>query len=81
MKLLSDMITGIDGETIDPARVIGYGTAILLSVTFVFNSVWSLMHGATWDPQAYGVGAAAVSAAVVAAAYGVSIKSKTEPTT
>lgn len=71
--------TGPDGETFDPARVIGYGTAISIIATFLFNSVWSVVHGAAWDPQAFGVGAAAVSATVVAAAAGVAMKGKSEP--
>jgi hypothetical protein len=68
-----------DGETFCPARIIGYGTAFSTVSTFVFNSIWAIVHGAVWDPQAFGLGAGAVSLAVVAAATGAAIKAKTEP--
>lgn len=78
--LLTQLFTGLDGVTLDPARVFGYGGAVLGVGTFVFNSVWAAVHGAAWDPQAYGVGLCAVLAGVCAVGAGVALKAKTEPT-
>ena len=73
------MATGPDGETFDPARVIGYGSAVAGVGVFLFNSVWSVTHAGTFDPQGYGVGFGAVCAGIMAVGIGVNAKSSTEP--
>ncbi len=78
--ILKHMLTGIDGETFDPARVIGYGAATAGVAAFLFNSVWSVIHSNTFDAQAYGLGFAGVCAGVAAVGVGVAAKAKTEPT-
>lgn len=77
--LLRDLFTGIDGVTFDPARVIGYGSCAAGVGTFLFNSVWSVVHTGAFDPQAYGVGFGAVCAGIMAIGIGVGAKANTEP--
>lgn len=79
-NLLTQLFTGIDGATFDPARVIGYGAAVVGVGAFVFNSAWAVTHGAAFDAQAYGIGFGAVLAGVMAVGVGVGAKAKTEPT-
>lgn len=78
--LLKHMLTGIDGITFDPARVIGYSSAVAVVGGFLFNSGWATVHGAAFDAQAYGVGAGMVLAGIAAVGAGVAVKAKTEPT-
>lgn len=78
-RMIKMMATGPDGVTFDPARVIGYGAAVAGVGVFLFNSVWSVTHAGTFDPQAYGVGFGAVCAGIMAVGIGVSAKSSTEP--
>ena len=78
-NFLIQIFSGIDGSTLDPARVIGYGASIVGVLAFVFNSVWSVTHGAAFDSQAYGIGLGAVLAGVMAVGVGVGAKSHTEP--
>ena len=77
--LLNQLFSGIDQKTIDPARLIGYGSAVIGVSAFVFNSIWSVTHGAAFDSQAYGIGLGAVLAGVMAVGVGVGAKSHTEP--
>lgn len=77
--MIKMMATGPDGETFDPARVIGYGAAVAGVVVFLFNSVWAVVHSHAFDPQAYGVGFGAVCAGIMAVGIGVSAKAGTEP--
>ena len=77
--MIKQLFTGIDGETFDPARVIGYGAAIGVVVVFLFNSVWATVHGNTFDANAYGVGSAGVLAGIMAIGIGVGAKANTEP--
>ena len=79
MKIIKMMGTGIDGQTYDPARVIGYGSALAGISTFVFNSIWTVTHGAAFDAQAFGIGLGAVLAGVCAVGVGVGAKAHTEP--
>ena len=78
-NMLKMMITGLDGKTVDPARLIGYGSAVVGVGAYVFNSIWSVTHGAAFDSQAYGIGLGAVLAGVMAVGVGVGAKSHTEP--
>lgn len=77
--MIKQMMTGADGVTFDPARVIGYGTAVAGVSVFLFNSVWSVMHTHAFDPQTYGVGFGAVCAGIMAIGIGVGAKSHAEP--
>jgi hypothetical protein len=74
-----DCATGPGGEVFDPARVIGYGTAIAGVAVFLFNSVWAVTHGEKFDQQAYGMGFAAVCGGIMAIGIGVGAKAHTEP--
>lgn len=78
-NLLTQLFTGLDGSTFDPARLIGYGSAIVGVGTFVFNSLWAVTHGAAFDAQSYGIGLGAVLAGVMAIGAGVGLKAHTEP--
>lgn len=78
-RMMKMMFTGPDGETFDPARVIGYGTAVAGVGVFLFNSVWAATHSHAFDPQTYGIGFGAVCAGIMAIGIGVGAKSHTEP--
>jgi hypothetical protein len=78
-NLFKMMMTGPDGVTFDPARVIGYGTAIAGVAVFLFNSMWAVLHTHAFDPQTYGVGFGGVCAGVMAIGIGVGAKAHTEP--
>lgn len=72
-KFVKDQITGIDGESYDPARI----WAIIFSAGFLFGAMYNLIHlHIPFDLQQFGVGAGALLAL---GAWGVSIKSHTEP--
>lgn len=78
-NLMIQIFSGIDGKTIDPARLIGYGAAAAGVGVFLFNSIWSVLHAGTFDAQAYGIGLGGVLAGVMAVGVGVGAKAKTEP--
>lgn len=72
-KLIIDMLTGKDGSTYDVVRVGG----VMTLLTFLALAAYAVVaKGQTWDPQAFGIGAGAVIAAVGAAC---GLKAKTEP--
>lgn len=77
--MIKQMLTGPDGCTLDPARVVGYLTAIAGVAVFLFNSVWAVTHGEKFDLQAYGMGFAAVCGGIMAIGIGVGVKAHTEP--
>lgn len=77
--MIKQMMTGPDGVTFDPARVIGYGTAAAGVGVFLFNSVWAVVHSHAFDPSTYGAGFAAVCAGIMAIGIGVGAKAHTEP--
>ena len=79
IHMLKQMMTGIDGTTFDPARVIGYGSAVAGVSVFLFDSIWSVVHTKSFDPQAYGMGFGAVCAGIMAIGIGVGAKAATEP--
>lgn len=68
---IKNMATGIDGETIDPARVLW----MLGCLVYLGGSVVLIYRG-TWDPQNYGIGLAAV---LGGGALGVKVKESSEP--
>lgn len=68
MNILKDCITGIDGVTVDPARLYG-GLAVL---AFLAASVYSVVfNGAVFDAQAYGIGFGALLTG-----FGISVAAK-----
>lgn len=79
-NLLIQIFSGIDGKTIDPARLVGYVSALAVVATFVFNSIWVVVHSGVFDPAAYGLGGSAVLAGIMAVGAGVGFKAHTEPT-
>ena len=79
-RMIKDCLTGIDGKTYDPARVVGYGASALGVATFLFNSVSSVIHTHTFDAQGFGIGFGALMGGISAVGAGVRWKSGTEPT-
>lgn len=77
--MIKQMMTGVDGATFDPARVIGYGSALSGVAVFLFNSVWAVTHENRFDPQSYGIGFGAVCAGIMAIGIGVGAKANSEP--
>ncbi len=59
MNWLKSMLTGADG-TIDDARV----HASLMVLAYIGSTVYAIHKGQAFDPQAFGVGAGALSAGV-----------------
>ena len=73
VKLVKDCLTGIDGESYDPARVY-LAVAVL---TFLGLAIAALVvKGQPFDPQAFGFGFGALLAG---GGLGVKLKSHTEP--
>lgn len=65
------MVTGIDGETVDPARVLW----ILGTILFLVGEAATIYRG-SWNGTNYGVGLAAV---LGGGALGVKLKESSEP--
>lgn len=72
-KICWDCITGIDGESVDPARISLVGAMATYLGTTVYDVVW-LSHA--FQYQQFGIGLAAIMAA---GGWGISVKSHTEP--
>ncbi len=76
MKLISTFfkhcLTGIDGETYDPARVIFFLGALAF-IAYSGYTVWKL---GTFDPQSYGLGFGGI---LGGGGAGIGLKAKTEP--
>lgn len=72
-KLVKDCLTGLDGQTYDPARVAGvFGIA-----TFIGLAIYAVIYkGQPWDPQSFGLGFGGLVTGVGA---GVLLKKSTEP--
>lgn len=68
---IKNMVTSIDGETVDPARVLW----ILGTVVYLIGSLVQIVR-CTWDAQTYGIGLAAV---LGGGALGVKAKESSEP--
>lgn len=80
MKLMiKQMMSGPDSVTFDPARVIGYGTAVAGVGVFLFNSIWQVVPTHAFDPQTCGAGFGLVCAGIMAIGIGVGAKARTEP--
>lgn len=72
IKIVNDCLTGIDGETYDPARVY-LSVAVLV---FLAATVIDALHGIKFEAQSFGIGFGALLAG---GGLGVSLKSHTEP--
>jgi hypothetical protein len=72
-KVIHDCLTGVDGNTYDPARV--YGAMAVL--VFLFNSMYAIYRDQPWSAIDFGTGFSLVIAGFGAA---VALKSQTEPT-
>lgn len=73
MDAIKHMITGIDGQTVDPARV----AFLITFLTFIGLAIYAVVgKGQAWDPIAFGGGAGAVLAL---GGVGIAAKAKTEP--
>lgn len=73
LKVIDNSITGIDGETYDPARIcLSLGINVFMLLEF-YNVV---MLGNTFNAQDFGIGFGAILAAGGAA---IGIKANTEP--
>lgn len=71
-KLWNDSLTGIDGTTIDPWRVL----TIIGVASYILYAGWSLLYDHKFSALEYGTG---LGALLFGGGAGVSIKSKTEP--
>jgi hypothetical protein len=70
---LRKLITGKDNATPDVVRILG----VLMGIQFIVNAGWALAAaGQPWDPNAYGIGAGALLAAIGAA---LGLKARSEP--
>ena len=78
-KVIHDGLTGIDGITYDPLKVIGYPSAILVINVYLLAGIVSLSKTGSLDYVAYGTGFTALMGGLLAIAAGVAVKSHTEP--
>lgn len=78
-KFLTDLFTGVDGITYDPARVIGYGWSIVSGVAFLGFYGYTVIHTGIFNGSEFAMGSGAMAANLVAAAAGVHWKRSTEP--
>ncbi len=80
-KVIHDASTGIDGETYNPVRIIGYSSCVGAVTVFFANSIYMAFTKATFDYVGFGGGFAALMGAVAAVSVGEAVKSvgKTEP--
>jgi hypothetical protein len=72
MELIRHCLTGKDNQTWDIARVL----FALIGISFVALAIHAVMHGASFDPQTYGVGAGSI---LGGGGAGIGMKAKTEP--
>lgn len=73
LKFVNDILTGIDGESYDLGRLL-WVLAFLIGIGL---EIYSVITGAKFDLQAYGVG---VGALLVTGGAALGLKSSTEPT-
>lgn len=78
-KIIHDGLTGIDGITYDPLKVIGYPSAIMAISVYLLAGIVALYKNGALDYVAYGTGFTALSGGLLAIAAGVAVKSRTEP--
>lgn len=80
LQIMKDCFTGKDNETYDPARVFGYGVVVLGAIEYLALSAYQVLHTGVFNVTDYTVGLTGVAGAMAAAAAGVLIKHKAEPT-
>lgn len=78
-KVIHDGLTGIDGITYDPLKVIGYPSAMMAISVYLLAGITALCKNGALDYVAYGTGFTAISGGLLAIAAGVAVKSHTEP--
>lgn len=78
-KVIHDSLTGIDGKTYDPVKVIGYPSSILAIGVYLGSALFALHKSGTLDYVAYGTGFGLLMTGLLAIAAGVAVKSHTEP--
>ena len=72
LKAINDMLTGIDQQTIDPARVYLLGAVLV----FLAGAIAVITKTSALDFQAFGIGFGALLAG---GGLGIAAKAKTEP--
>lgn len=70
MKFIRDNLTDYDGRTYDTGRSLAW--FCVLSVTIMQG--WTVYHGGTFDPMAYGGSVAAIIACLGVAIFGDNAK-------
>lgn len=78
-KVIHDGLTGIDGITYDPLKVIGYPSAMLAISVYLAGAVVALVKNGALDYLAYASGFTALMGGLMVIAAGVAVKSHTEP--
>jgi hypothetical protein len=78
-RVLKDLSTGVDGETYDPGRVVGYSLCILGVVGFIFCETWTAMHGTAFSAEGFGIGFGALMTSFLSVAGGLKLKESMEP--
>lgn len=76
-RVITDMTTTPNMD-FDPARVIGYGFALLVGIVFLVLEVWYSFKSGQFNAGEYAAGSASVSMSIVAASAGVLIKKNAE---
>lgn len=72
LKVVNDMLTGIDQKTIDPSRVYLAGAVLV----FLFGALVVIFKTHALDYQSFGIGFGALLAG---GGLGIAAKAKTEP--
>lgn len=70
--LVNDCITGIDGVTVDPARVYLAGAVVV----YLCGAVFVVVKAHAFDFQSFGIGFGALLAG---GGLGINLKARTEP--
>lgn len=70
--IIRDCITGIDGVTVDPARLY----LLIGVIVFLFATIYAIYKGQPWNAQDFGTGFGLLLAAGGA---GIAMKANTEP--
>lgn len=78
-KAIHDMATGPDGESYDPARLIGYGFVLVAANVWLGATIYEIWKTGHFDGTNFAISLAGVAAALMSAAGGVAFKSSTEP--
>lgn len=71
--IFTHCITGIDGETVDPARVYGGAAVAVFLGLAIYSVVW---NKAAWDAGGFGIGFGSL---LLGFGIGVKVKASTEP--